>query len=261
MGGGGEGAGRGGMCCADGDCLCHGPDPDGLTARNGPFDYDSFSLLAGMVYYPTDAEPPFAAVAICPGFLNTGPEMAPWGPFYASHGIVLITAYTGAADIPLIRAGILLDAIEALKAENDNSRSPLYQKLAGRYGTSGYSMGGGGTTIASGRDSTLLTSVPLAAWGPEGSRVSVPTLFLCGGIDGVAPCSSNSDVAYRAMPDSTPKAVAVDPVAGHLAWFGPSTISGSLSLAFQKVYLEGDERWKPLLIQGLRDYDATTNIQ
>ncbi|MND03530.1 hypothetical protein D3C83_233910 [compost metagenome] len=38
----------------------------------------------------------------------------------------------------------------------------------------------------------------------------------------------------------------------HFNWFGPGDAgggaSGARALAFQKVYLEGDERWKPLLI-------------
>src|SRR6185295_15252203 len=99
---------------------------------------------------------------ICPGFLNSGPEMAPWGPFYASHGIVTVVTNTLPTDIPDIRGTKLLDAITQLKAENTKSGSALFGKLAGRYGTSGYSMGGGGTTIASGKDSTLLTSIGLA---------------------------------------------------------------------------------------------------
>ena len=39
--------------------------------------------------------------------------------------------------------------------------------------------------------------------------------------------------------------------ATHFSWFGPEDAgmgtSGKYALAFQKVFLEGDERWKPPL--------------
>jgi hypothetical protein len=252
-----------GECCDDGDCLCHGEAPTGLTSDNGPYDYDTYELATGTVYYPTDAEPPFAGVAICPGFLNSGPEMAPWGPFYASHGIVMVQVWTIGSDIPDIRAIKLLDAVKELDAENTKSGSPLMGKLAGRYGTSGYSMGGGGTTIAAYTDMTLRTSVGLAAWGPVGASVSVPTLFLCGESDNVANCSQSTG-AYGAMPESTPKMLLTIPGATHFAWFGPQDAgrgsSGARALAFQKVYLEGDERWAPFLTDAPSGGSLTTNI-
>ncbi|MDD9933506.1 MAG: hypothetical protein OXT09_07885 [Myxococcales bacterium] len=254
----------GGDCCPDGNCLCHGPDPTDLTVANGPYNVDRYRISTGTVFYPTDAEPPFAAIAICPGFLNSGPEMEPWGPFYASHGFVMVAVDTIGSDIPNIRAIKLLAAVDELKMENTNSGSPLFEKLAGRYGTSGYSMGGGGTTIASGDDSTLLTSVPLAAWGPVTTGVTVPTLLLCGSSDGVAPCSM-SQGAYNSLPDGTPKMMLQIQGATHFNWFAPDAAgrgtSGMYALAFQKVYLAGDERWKPFLMQNPSNATRTTNIQ
>jgi hypothetical protein len=240
-----------GMCCPDGNCLCHGPAPTALTSAAGPFKTAEAPLSTGTVYYPTDADPPFAAVAICPGFLNVGPEMAPWGPFYASHGIVLLAVSTGASDIPDIRAGLLLAGIEELKAENMKTGGPLSGKLSGRYGTSGYSMGGGGTTIAASMTATLKTSIGLAAWGGTGAGDTVPELLFCGDADTVAPCNM-SDPVYAAIADSTPKMQIVVPGATHFNWFDPADAGGGMSgkyaLAFQKVFLEGDTRWKPLLI-------------
>jgi hypothetical protein len=135
-------------------------------------------------------------------------------------------------------------------------------KMSNRYGTSGYSMGGGGTTIASGQDATLRTSIGLAAWGGQGTGVQVPTLLLCGSSDTVAACSMSQSV-YTAIPSSTPKMMVTISGATHFNWFGPRDagggVSGETALAFQKVYLEGDERWKPLLLtsRGTKN----TNIQ
>jgi dienelactone hydrolase len=251
-----------GTCCASGDCLCHGPAPTGLTSRNGSFMVASYVVSTGRIYFPTDARPPFAGLAVCAGFLNTGPEMNDWGTFYASHGIVAIITNTLASDDPAIRGRKLVFAIDELKAENTRSGGPLYGKMSDRYGTSGYSMGGGGTTIASALVPTMRSSVGLAPWAPKGTTVQVPTLLLCGDADPVAPCS-HVDTAYTQLPDTTPKMKVVVPGAEHLAsWFSPSQAEGipaEAALAFNKVYLEGDERWKPFLKQTRGT--KTTNIQ
>jgi pimeloyl-ACP methyl ester carboxylesterase len=259
--------GTGGMgtgdCCPDGNCLCHGPDPTALTGARGSFTVDEFELTAGTVFYPTDAEPPFAAIAICPGFINSGPEMRPWGDFYASHGFVLIATHTLGTDFPDVRATKLAAAVAELKTENDNSSSPIFGQLSGRYGTSGYSMGGGGTTIAATADPTLMTSIGLAAWGPVGEGVTVPTLFLCGESDGTAPCSG-SEAAYGAMPDTTDKMLVTIPATSHFEWFDQNAgngRSGEYALAFQKVFLAGDERWRPLLLENPPSGSMTTNIE
>jgi hypothetical protein len=53
--------------------------------------------------------------------------------------------------------------------------------------------------------------------------------------------------------------------ATHFSWFGPGDAgrgeSGAFALAFQKVYLEGDERWKPILLERPSGGTVTTNIQ
>jgi hypothetical protein len=123
-------------------------------------------------------------------------------------------------------------------------------KLSGRYGTSGYSMGGGGTTIATGKDQTLTTSVGMAPFGGQATNVKTPTLLLCGSVDTTAPCNMASGV-YTGIMAPTPKMLVVLAGTGHLEWVGSYMTAGGaaakVSLAFQKVFLEGDERWKPLL--------------
>jgi hypothetical protein len=254
-----------GKCCASGDCLCHGPDPMGLTTANGPYKTMSMPAMTGTIYYPTgDAEPPFAAVVLCGGFLNTGPEMEAWAPLYASYGIVTVIVTTTGADLPDVRAQRLIDAVAELQSLNKGTSGPLAGKLAARYGTSGYSMGGGGTTIASGTDPTLKTSVGLAPWGGVGEGVKVPTLLFCGDADTVAPCPMAEGV-YGGIPDSTPKMLMTAPGATHFNWFAPTDAGGGMSgkyaLAFQKVFLEGDERWKPLLLMKPQGGSQETNIK
>jgi dienelactone hydrolase len=247
--------------------LCHGPVATTLSGKTkGSFKTAMLAMSTGTLFYPTDATPPFAGIAICPGFLNSGPEVNDWGAFYASWGIPTLVTDTFPSDFPDVRADLLLGSITAMKAENMKAGSPLMGKMSDRYGTSGYSMGGGGTVIAASKTPTLKSSVGLAAWGPTGeAQVKVPTLLFCGTDDVVAPCSDHSDPAYTAIPSSTPKMKIVINGGDHLsAWFGPADggdgVSGGWGLAFEKVYLEGDTRWKSLLLGKPSGATMTTNI-
>jgi hypothetical protein len=243
-----------GMCCDDGDCLCHGDVPSQLTSENGPFETMSYDLReAGCIYYPTDAEPPFAAVAISDGFGGSGgcrgAQTGGWGPFYASWGIVTMIIHTGSGDQPNQRGSKLTAGIAAFKAENMKSGSPLAGKLSGRYGTSGFSMGGGGTSYSSAADKTLKSSVALMPWQPVKRGIEVPTLIVCGTGDGLAPCTATHGLGmYDGIADSVPKMRILNSN-GHIGQ--PSAgggQSGRVGLAFQKVFLEGDTRWRPLLV-------------
>lgn len=258
-----------GTCCSDGQCLCRGPAPLELTSADGPYNTDNYNTPSGTIFYPIDAEPPFAAIAICDSFSGSGPQLTAWAQFFPTHGMVTIFAVTSAADFPASRAGRLLEAIEELRAENTNQSSPLFDKLSNRYGVFGYALGAGGANIASVDDPSLLTSIGMATWGTsevevEGSDVTVATLLFCGDDDEVAPCRMSEDI-YGAIPESTPKMMMSIPAATHFSWFGPAPtgdgLSGQYALAFQKVFLEGDERWRPLLLtepDGISDW--RTNI-
>ena len=93
-------------------------EADGL--RNGP------AYFGATVYYPTNATPPYASIAIVPGFTASPDSVEAWGPFYASHGIVTIIIGTNSIyDFPEARAEALLDALETLREENTRNASPL----------------------------------------------------------------------------------------------------------------------------------------
>jgi hypothetical protein len=239
-----------GACCKDGNCLCHGDAPSAPTNMPGPFKTAMFDMpSAGCVHYPMDAEPPFAAVTISDGFGGSGgcgpSQTGQWGPLYASWGIVAMIIHTTGGDQPQVRGTKLSAAVAALKMENMKSGSPLMGKLSGRYGTSGFSMGGGGTTFSAMKDPMLKSNVSIMAWTPATSGITVPSLFIFGSSDTLAGTMGMS--SYRSIADTTPK-MAVTVSSGHQGQ--PSAgggASGKAGLAFQKVYLEGDERWLPVL--------------
>jgi hypothetical protein len=248
----GAGGSGGSACCPTGDCICRGPAPTGLTSEKGPFAATSFRSPSGNIFYPTDAQPPFASLALIAVVGSATPELSAWGSFYASHGIVMLLVLATSSDQPPAHATKLLEALKQLEAENTRADSPLRGKLSDRFGVAGYSIAGGGTTLASSSAPKLRTSMTMGVWGGDGTGVQVPTLLLCSDNDLVAPCSM-SETVYSAIPASTPKMMVSIAGATHFSWFGPKDAgggtSGEVALAFQKVFLEGDERYRPLLLQ------------
>jgi hypothetical protein len=239
-------------CCPAGDCLCRGPAPNGLISRNGPFATESFRISSGTVFHPTDAEAPFASIVMIAVAGSSAPELSAWGSFYASHAIVMLLVVGASSDQPPAHAMKLLEALKQLEAENTRSGSPLQGKLSDRFGVAGYSIAAGGTTLASSSAPKLKTSVTMAVWGGNGSGVQVPTLLLCGEGDATAPCSMSESV-YDGIPATTPKMMVSIAGANHFSWFTPTAAGGGISaeaaLAFQKVFLEGDERYRAFLVQ------------
>jgi hypothetical protein len=247
-----------GSCCSDGNCLCRGEAPAALSGATGPYTPTHYDLTGvGCMYYPSDAQPPFAAVAIADGFGGSGGcdsvQIGEWGPLYASHGIAAMIVDTGSGAQPNARGDALIQSIAALKAENERKDSPLFGKLAGRYGTSGFSMGGGGSSFASKTDATLLSSVAIMPWGAADGGSQVPTLIVCGATDAIEPCSTYGTKAYASIDASLPKMRVTITSDSNGQPSADNGNSGAYALAFQKVFLEGDQRWRPLLVGAKSD--------
>jgi dienelactone hydrolase len=241
--------------------LARGPDPTAESVtRAGPFRVETYTtgLRNGSGYgtqtmhRPADGEPPFAAVAIVPGFVSPESAIRAWGPFLASHGIVTLTIGTNnPGDSPDIRANALLDALETIKAENTRSGSPLEGDIAiDSLGVMGWSMGGGGTLIAAQRTPALKAAVSMAAWSP-GVRFStntVPTLMLAGSADGLA--GGQSQGFFTSMPEDTPKMLVEIRGGPHDIANDPKNSGGTIGrfgLSWLEVFLVGDERYRQFL--------------
>ncbi|MBN1654708.1 MAG: hypothetical protein JXA30_13135 [Deltaproteobacteria bacterium] len=268
---GGEGGASGQdskACCPDGDCICRGEEPVASSNENGPYQYESYVMpspqgyRAGTVYYPTDAEPPFAAAVFCPPLTGVQIMYAAWGPFLASWGIVLETIDTiTPADIVDSRATQQQAAIEQLRAENTRPDSPLFGKLSDRFGAMGWSMGGGATWITASVDPALKSAITLAGHNMTSpvamtcsARTAVPSMQLNGAQDmTILGGLGQSNGVYNLIPDTTPKLLFVVNTTGHFGWSGPnaplSANPAKFLLAFQKGFLEGDMRWKKFLVE------------
>lgn len=262
---------------ASSGALIRGPEPtpESILARRGPYQVQRYTngLRNGPGYadatmnFPVNAEPPFASIAIVPGFVSAQSSIANWGPFLASHGIVTFTIGTNSLfDQPPARERALLDALQTIRNENTRPGSPLAGKLdLSRMAVGGWSMGGGGTLNAIQAHPELKAGMALCPWNPgvPYGRIRVPTLIFAGTLDVLA--GGQGPGFYRSIPESTPKLVwevsgadhfyANDP-AGERGWVG------AYGLSFLKTFLEGDDRYRPFLaVRGPGSATFATNIR
>jgi len=249
--------------------ICRDADPrvEDLD-RNGPYRFSSYNVPRGSdhggatIFYPTDAQPPFAYALYCPPYTATRAAFSAWGPFFASHGIVLATMDTvTTGDYPPRRAKGIVEVMTGLRGENRRASSPLYEKLdESRGGVIGWSMGGGGVWIASGDHPEWKSAVTLAGhnitatgWQQSARRSTIPTLMMNGATDlTILGGLGQSDSAYRTIPESTPKLLYVFGLLGHFEWGSPTAggrAVGRYVMAWEKTFLEGDERYREFLLQ------------
>jgi dienelactone hydrolase len=237
-----------------------GPAPTEASASTtGPYRVTAYSsgypdapgYADATIHVPVDATPPFAGVAFVPGFVSPQSSIQMWGPFLASHGIVVITLGTNTpADQPDVRATALLDGLQTLQSENRRAGSPLQGKLdAARLAIAGWSMGGGGALIAAQQTPSLKAVLTLRPWSPGAvfPNLTVPVMFLAAQNDTLA--AGQCQPFYESIPASTPKILWEASGATHFET-DPSYIGGAVGrygLSFFKVFLVGDERYRPLL--------------
>ncbi|MGO3182164.1 MAG: poly(ethylene terephthalate) hydrolase family protein [Aequorivita sp.] len=222
---------------------------DGL--RNGP------AYLGATVYYPTNAAPPYASIAIVPGFTALPSSVAEWGPFYASHGIVTIIIGTNSIfDLPEARAYALIDALETMRQENIRSSSPLENKLdVNQFAVSGWSMGGGGAQRAAVLDTSIKGVVALCPWltNPSLNHES-PVLIFSGENDPTAPPSQHADIHYNVTPNTTDKLLFEIKNGNHSVANTPNGgngVVGQIALSWLKLYVEKNDCYCPLLTDEL----------
>ncbi len=95
--------------------------------------------------------------------------------------------------------------INTLKAENTNSSSPFYQKIATTSAIIGHSMGGGASFLACENNTvpTIMVTFAAAVTTPSSvtaaANVSIPTIVFSGDNDCVAPPASHQTLMYNAL--------------------------------------------------------------
>ena len=246
-------------------------DCDGITVESitnpGPFEVETLTeadgirngpdYLGATIYYPTNASPPYASIAIVPGYTAPPSTVEEWGPFYASHGIVCIIIGTNSpTDLPEARAIALLDALETIKQENSRVSSPLEGTLnLNQLAVSGWSMGGGGAQRAAVLDNTIAGVVALCPWlpSPQLDHQS-PVLIFSGEVDPVAPPAEHADIHYQVTPKTTDKLLFEIANGDHWVANTPTGGNGSagkIAISWLKLYVEENDCYCPLLTDEL----------
>lgn len=242
--------------------ICRNEVAPGNYSGNGPYGYRSYTLSrlqtpgGATVYYPNTAKPPFSGLVFTPPYTGTQSMFRAWGPFFASHGIVLVTMDTATTlDSVDQRASQQKRVLDALKNENTRSASPLRGKLnTARLGAVGWSMGGGATWINSAEYSGLKTAMSLAGHNltavdidSKGYNTKVPTLLFNGALDLTYLGGLGQSIGvYNNIPRGIPKVIYEVASAGHFSWGSPTAANravAGIALAFHKTFLDGDTRW------------------
>lgn len=232
-------------------------ESDGL--RNGP-DYSSAT-----VYYPTNGTPPYASIAIVPGFVSAPSAISAWGPYYASHGIIAIVIGTNNIfEYPETRANALIDALETMRQENTRTSSPLLGKIdTEKFAVSGHSMGGGGAQRAAVLDSNIKAVVALCPWLPNASLShTTPVLIFSGENDSTAPPSQHANIHYNATPENTSKLLYEVNNGNHSVANTPNGAQGNvgkLAISWLRLQLDDNSCYCPLIIDELLDSPATAS--
>ena len=228
--------------------------PEHETYDIGRFSYTQFSRDSARVFYPSNINE----------LSNVGATTLTSGMGGTKEGMYWLAE-------PLAEAGFIVIAVSAsnnstvggyetahksgfgiLQAENANRSSPIYGKI-GRYGTIGYSKGGGGSiNAASDLGSQVHTCVALAPWGPSPTRNhSAATMILTGTSDVIA-SDSIGERAYSELPAGVPKLYAAMNREGHFYWHNRGSLGSETDFitAWLKYYLEDDETYYNVFSQG-----------
>lgn len=238
-----------------------GPDPTVAVLESdlGPFDVGSYrppstpGFGAGTIWYPANTtEGPFAAIAVCPGYLG-GEDTIDWvGPRLASNGFVVITISTNSAfDFPSSRADQLVAALATVVSESlDNS--PIAGLVdPNRTGVMGHSMGGGGSLIAARDNPGIDAVIPLAPWNNSTtnfSGVQAAGLIVACESDSVAPVGSHALPFYNSL--NPEKAFMEFNNEDHFCVVtgnGHEALMGKYIVSWMKAFLDADTRYDPFL--------------
>lgn len=228
---------------------------------------------AGTIYYPQDKTSNIGGVSISPGFMESQENMQWWGPFLASHGFAVLTLDTNELrDRPDVRAKALMAAINIIRGENAREGSPLNGKIAlDNMAVMGHSMGGGGAFIAANDNSaSLKAAIPFTPWQPQGgfSNITIPTLVIAGEIDRIAGKDVHAWPHYQTLSNTIPRMYLEIKNGNHFIAnakvererLNPNIdvhdIVGRISLAWLKLYVDGDENYRPFVYGELESTDT-----
>jgi dienelactone hydrolase len=274
--GGGSGSSSGGG--TSGRSKCGGPlDAAAPTAasivKDGPLTVTSYSsglptssaYKSLTVYYPSNGAGPYVVVMISPGLTEVLLHLQGWARRFASYGYVaaFVEANDTGADSEAMRADGLWAAIGSMKGENTRQGGPLVGKLADCIVTSGHSLGGGASiSVANDHPGDVKGALGFNPYDGSTtfSKIVAPTLIVTGQSDTTAAPAQHGRRQYDSMSSSLTKEYVEITGGNHQAALSPSTIPGQYAIAWIKLTVDGDTRYRPFLDKassGLSDFAST----
>jgi triacylglycerol lipase len=229
-------------------------------------------FAAGTIYFPANKAQSFGAVAISPGYTEQQENINWWGRHLASHGFAVLTLDTNSLqDYPPIRADALMAGLRILRDENERLGSTLKGKIdTNKMAIMGHSMGGGGALLAANSHSDeLKAAIPFNSWQPSGEfgDITIPTLVIAGEIDRIAPKNDHAWPHYESLSSAIPK-MYLEIKGGNHYIANTATgkdslvpnidvhdLLGSMSVAWLKLFVDGEEEYRDLLFGEMPDAD------
>jgi predicted dienelactone hydrolase len=234
-----------------------GPDPtlSSISATTGPFATATVSVPSsvsgfggGTITYPTDtSQGTFGAFVFTPGFTLTSSSYTWVGPRVASQGFVTFVINTDSRfDNPSSRATQMQNALNYLV----NNSSVANRIDSTRLAFSGHSMGGGGTLIATQRNTSIQAAVPLMPWNSSTTNFSgirSPTMIIGAQNDNVAPVNQHAIPFYNSIPASAEKAYLELAGQGHNVATTSNTTQSRFLITWMKRYVDNDTRYEQFI--------------
>ena len=233
-----------------------GPAPTSTSLNgDGTFAVSSASVSkssvkgfgGGTIYYPNTAGS-YGVIAVCPGFTESSSVVTWFAKRLATFGFVTIAMNTNSIwDNPDSRATQLKAALDYMV---NSSSSAIRARIdSSRRAVAGHSMGGGGTLVASGQDSTLKAGIALEPYNTTTNlwNVTVPVLIFGADGDSIAPIKNHATPMYNSLPVVTKKAYAVLNGATHFTSNKTDERVGRYGVAWAKLFVDGDTRYSPFL--------------
>ena len=232
----------------------------------------AYDVTSAHIVYPVGATPPFASIAIVPGFTAAESSIADWAPFLASWGIVTMTfgtsnPMTGASDtsvLPPVRADCAHRRVDDHQGREHALGEPPHRQA--RRDAAWRSPAGRWAAAARCSRRTqhpeLKAVFAMEPWNPNTTYPmdTVPTLMFAGTSDGLAGPPMPQD-QYMSIPATTPKILYEITNGGHYVSTSPTNSTTDMApdtastaniarfgLSWLKVYLECDTRFRQFML-------------
>lgn len=203
---------------------------DGSSEGPGPFRVESMTIGETTIHYPAGMAESGCTFPVIGWGNGSGTRGGDAYPEYfnqlASHGFVVAASHS-----PAVTGELILASVQIALNENANPASPLYQKLEGKFGVMGKSLGAIATANAVQMSPDAIAAVMIAGSQPG---VSDPGLFISGTSDFLQPMVENS---YDAA--TGPAIYAEEVGASHLDLSSSEDVA-ELATSFMRCYLRGD---------------------